>query len=205
MSPRPYRLGRRQVATDQTRARIIAAARELLMAEQGISGFSIDAVARQAGVARMTVYYQYGSKTGLLNALFDDLAARGGLEQLGSAFTQPDPLEALTTLIGIFARFWAADRLIERRLRGLAVLDPDLEGALRTRGERRRYGLRAIVTRIAQQHGYPTSERLEEAVDALFTIGSFEFYDGLAIGARTPEETGALMQRLARAALESYR
>ena len=86
MSPRPYRLGQRQATTEQTRARIIAAARELLVARKGFSGFSIDAV------ARMTVYYQFGSKIGLLEALSDSLAAHGGLEQLAAAFRCPDPL-----------------------------------------------------------------------------------------------------------------
>src|SRR5262249_35010278 len=71
MSPRPYRLGQRQAAAEQTRARILAAARELLVASAGFSGFSVEAVARQAGVARMTVYYQFGSKPGLLEALYD--------------------------------------------------------------------------------------------------------------------------------------
>ena len=52
MSPRPYRLGQRQSTSEQTRTRIIAAARELLMAADGFSGFSIEAVARQADVAR---------------------------------------------------------------------------------------------------------------------------------------------------------
>lgn len=66
MSPRPYRLGQRQAATEKTRARIISAARELLMESTGYTGFSIDAVARQADVARMTVYHQFGSKIGLL-------------------------------------------------------------------------------------------------------------------------------------------
>ena len=75
MSPRPYRLGQRQVAADETRARVLAAARDQLAKE---TSFSIDAVARRADVARMTVYYQFGSKRGLLEALFDLLAARGG-------------------------------------------------------------------------------------------------------------------------------
>ena len=64
MSPRPYRLGQRQVLTEQTRERILTATRELLMTSDGFSGFSIDAVARQADVARMTVYHQFGSKLG---------------------------------------------------------------------------------------------------------------------------------------------
>ena len=72
----PYRLGQRRVAAEQTRARIIAAARALLTSSGGLVGFTVDAVAKQAGVSRMTVYYQFDSKAGLLDALFDDLAER---------------------------------------------------------------------------------------------------------------------------------
>src|SRR5205807_9564201 len=122
-SPRPYRSVQRQAAAEQTRARIIAAARELLVASDGFSGFTIDAVARQAGVARMTVYYQFGSKLGLLEALFDSLAAGGGLTGLPDAFRRPDPVEALDELIRVFCRFWASDQLVLRRLQALRTLD----------------------------------------------------------------------------------
>src|SRR5262249_59613985 len=98
MKRRPYRLGQRQTSVEQTRARIVAAAREILAARDGFSGFTVDAVAAQAGVARMTVYNQFGSKLGLLEALFDDLAARGLVERLRTAFGRPDPREALTGL-----------------------------------------------------------------------------------------------------------
>src|SRR5438093_8445964 len=125
MSPRPYRLGQRRVAAEQTRTRVIAAARELLTASGGFTGFTIDAVAQPAGVARMTVYYQFGSKAGLLEALFDDLAARGGMDQLPAAFSRADPLDALAEFIAIFCRFWASERPLIRRLQGLAALDPD--------------------------------------------------------------------------------
>src|SRR5438132_4689609 len=132
MSPRPYRLGQRQATTDQTRARILSAARELLMQSDGFSGFSIDAVARQADVARMTVYHQFGSKIGLLEALSDTLAAQGGMEQLASAFRRPEPLDALDEYITVFSHFWSADRLVMRRLRALAALDTDFEHVIRT-------------------------------------------------------------------------
>src|SRR5207245_9070649 len=117
MSPRPYRLGQRQAAADETRARILAAARDQLEKE---ASFSIDAVARRADVARMTVYYQFGSKRGLLEALFDLLAARGGLNQLTSAFQQPDPKVDLERIIEIFERFWYYVRLVSRRLRAMS-------------------------------------------------------------------------------------
>src|SRR5438046_1401708 len=123
MSPRPYRLGQRQVTADETRSRILNAAREQLEKE---ASFSIDAVARRADVARMTVYYQFGSRRGLLEALFDDLAAGGGIPQLPSAFQEPDPMLALDRLIEIFAHFWSSARVVHRRLRAIAVLDPEV-------------------------------------------------------------------------------
>ena len=144
MSPRPYRLGQRQVAIDETRARVIAAARELLVsADPG--RFSIDAVAQRADVSRATVYYQFRSKLGLLEALFDSVAAAGGMAGLPGAFGQPDPLVALDDFIAVFGRFWGSDRLLHRRLRGLAAVDPDLGAALQARQEWRRNGATALV------------------------------------------------------------
>src|SRR5947199_8865430 len=127
MSPRPYKLGQRQASTDQTRARILSAARELLMASQSFSGFSIEAVARQADVARMTVYHQFGSKIGLLEALCDSLAASGGMDQLDTAFRQPDPPDVLNQYLLVFSRLWDVYRLQMRQLRALAALDPYCE------------------------------------------------------------------------------
>ena len=202
MSPRPYRLGQRQKATEQTRARILTAARELLLASDAFSGFSIDAVARQADVARMTVYHQFGSKIGLLEALSDSLAAHGGMEQLANAFRQPDPLKALDEFITVFSRFWQSDRLVTRRLRALSALDPDFEKVIKARDERRRQGLHVITLRCVEKYGKPASEALDEIVNILFTLLSFETFDTLAGSTQSIEEVLPLIQQLARAALE---
>ncbi len=201
MCPRPYQLGRRQAATEQTRARILAAARELLTADDSLSGFSIDAVARRADVARMTVYYQFGSRVGLLEAIFDDLAAHGGMEDMPSVFQRPDPLDALAVYIAAFGRFYDSDRLILRRLRGLATLDHDLEQALYARGERRRTGLRVIVQHISERYGWPTPETTDEAINILHMLTSFETFDSLAGATRGPQDIAPLVQRLTQAAL----
>ena len=201
MSPRPYRLGQRQAATEQTRTRIINAARELLMASDGFSSFSIDQVARQADVARMTVYHQFGSKSGLLEALCDALAASGGMDQLAGAFRQPEPLEALNQYLLIFSRFWDTDRLVTRRLRALAALDPDFEQVIRTRDEWRRRGVRTITQRLLDQRVLPPKASFDEIVDILFTLSSFETFETLAGPARSLQEVAPLVCKLARAAL----
>ena len=66
----------------------------------------MDAVAREADVSRLTVYYQFNSKAGLLEALYDYIAKRGDMEELAEVFRQGnDPLQILHEFIDVFARF----------------------------------------------------------------------------------------------------
>jgi AcrR family transcriptional regulator len=200
VSPRPYDLGRRQQASALTRARILEATRDLLRSGGG-QGFTVDAVARRAGVARMTVYYQFGSRAGLLEALFDSLAGRGGMERLAGVFRLPTALEALDGLLGVFCGFWASDRLVIRRVRALGALDADFERSLHARDEGRRRAVRTILGRVAGEHGRPGAESMDEAVDVLLLLSGFETFDALAVPGRDVAGVTSLLQRLARAAL----
>ena len=109
MKRRSYTPGERQRSVEAGRERIVAAARELFEDDEA-EGFSIDAVARRAGVARMTVYNQFESKAGLLEALFDSLALRGPLGQMADIFKLPDPLVALDEYVAMFGKFWTMHR-----------------------------------------------------------------------------------------------
>src|SRR5256885_12417844 len=167
MTSRPYRLGRRQAAVDRTRARILRAARALLVSRGGTE-FTIEAVARGARVTRVTGYRGFGSRSRLLEALFDDLARRGGMWDLADAFRQPDPQAALARFVTTFARFWTAHRPIHRRLLALAALDQGLERTLRARQEWRRQGLREILGRPRARAGPSPAATQDQAVAALF-------------------------------------
>jgi AcrR family transcriptional regulator len=173
-----------------------------------LSAFTIDAVAKQAGVARMTIYYQFGSKSGLLESLCDTLAVRGGIEQMREVFCQSDPLPALDKFIAVFGGFWDSDRLVIRRLVSLGALDPELERVLRGREERRRQGASALVGRLTETLGRPTLESFHDSVAILHTLTSFDTFDRLAGPKRNPASVIPLVQRLVRAALglegESY-
>ena len=200
MSPRPYRLGQRQAAIDETRSRVMGAARELLVCDRP-GRFSIEEVAQRADVARATVYYQFRSKLGLLEALFDSVAAAGGMAGLADAFGRSEPLAALDEYIAVFGRFWGSDRRLHRRLHGLAAVDPDLGAALQARAEWRRRGAATLVSRLTDQHGSPPAELQPAVIDMLFTLTSFDTFDTLAGAAKTPEAVVPLVQHLARAAV----
>ncbi|MDB5392414.1 MAG: TetR/AcrR family transcriptional regulator [Planctomycetaceae bacterium] len=194
--PRPYRLGQRQVSADEKRARIVSAARDLLSSIREVSGFTMDSVARQAGVARMTVYHQFGSKRGLLEAVFDELGRTGLVDRLRAAFELPIARDALAAFIGAFGSFWTANRLVIRRIRGLAVLDPDFEDGVRAREERRRKGLYVVLGRLTKELGIPEVRDLDEAVQIVHTLTSFETFDALAGLNRSPDDITPLIQKM---------
>ena len=196
MSPRPYRTGERQIAGEATRARIVAAARELLGAPDQPADFTVDAVARKAGLSRMTVYYQFGSRAALLEAILDDLAIRGGMEAVPAAVQKPSPAEALADVVAVFCRFWDSERLIIRRLRAMAVLDPELVGVFRD--ERRRQLLSVIAGRFPEAASWSAS-MLKERLDLLQMLTSFATYDALADD--STDVVVPALQRLARLAL----
>lgn len=198
MGSRKYQCVVRQVAVDRNRAVIIAAARELFADPAG--AFSIDALARRAGVARMTVYHQFASKRGLLQALFDDLARCSLVGRLRESFEKSDPLEALDALIDAFAHFWHAERQVIRRLRAVMVTDADFDMEIKSRDERRREHLRSIVHRAGLSGG-----AAKNAVDALHMLTSFETFDALAGNGRTGWSVAKIIQKLARAVVTTSR
>jgi AcrR family transcriptional regulator len=201
MSPRPYQLGKRQEQIDESRQRVIDAARSLLAEADSYRSFTVEAVAKQANVAKATVYYQFGSKTGLLEALCDALAAAGGMSGMPAAFTDPDPAAGLRTLVGVFAGFWAEDRSVMRRLRALAALDPEVGAVIASRDQRRRSALEAIVGRLLDDPEPSRSPGREQLVRTLWMLTGFETFDTLAGPDQPLAEATSQVLRLIEAAL----
>jgi len=71
----------------RNRARIVEAAQRLF-AEEGVTGVTMEQVARAAGVGKGTVFHRFGDRAGLAMALLDD-----GERKLGDAVLRgPPPL-----------------------------------------------------------------------------------------------------------------
>lgn len=147
----------------------------------------------------MTVYYQFGSRHELIEALFDDLSVRGRiLTALPAALAQEDPAKALRLFIRAFALFWDSDREVLRKIRGLGRLDPELGAALKERDSYRMIGARVIAQRLAPDDAAPA--QVESVAVLLNMLTSFESYDTLTQSV-TREAAVDLIEQTCRRAL----
>jgi AcrR family transcriptional regulator len=198
MRRRAYVSSVRTAAAAEKRDRVIEAAARTLREDASISSFSLDNVAKAAGVTRLTVYNQFGSRRGLLEAVFDDIARQGGLEGIAGAMAIADPQAALDRLVEIFCAFWNRDPAVGRLHEAMAT-DPEFAAALIDRNERRRRGVRVLVDRIA---GKPASRRArQDAVDTIFALTSYAMFAMLSPG-RSVDDVCHLVQSACRAALQ---
>src|SRR5690349_25139087 len=110
---RPYSTEKRDAKAAETRVRLVGAALALLRDTDG-EALSLDTVAKAAGVTRLTVYNQFGSRRGLLEAVFDEIARHGWLHQLADAMAMADPRAALDRMVEIFCGFWSRDSAVGR-------------------------------------------------------------------------------------------
>jgi AcrR family transcriptional regulator len=196
MNPRPYMSPHRNAAATRTRDRIVKAAAAILSAADGINGFSLEVVARKARVTRLTVYNHFGSRRVLLEAVFDERAARGGLHRIAEVMAGSDPQADLLRIIEIFCDFWNFDPGTLRLLHAAGANDPEFEACLRERNERRRHVLSVLVHRIAGSRRL-TPQTEDDLTDVLFALTSFHFVTQLTTAERTKVPACKLIQNLA--------
>ena len=108
----------------------------------GSDAFTLEAVAREAGVARVTVYDRFGGREALVEAIFDDLAESGGLDPASRGVRSTRPRRALERFVEIFCGFYSTHRLLLRRLHAMVVLDRNALGT----SERDARGFRASAS-----------------------------------------------------------
>jgi len=185
MTSRPYPKGERKHVVDAGRDRILAAASEVLNLDD-LDAFSLDAVARRAGVTRMTVYNHFGSKGILLGEVFDLLVERDAFSGMPALFEAKDLGAALDGLVGILGRFYGDNRALMLKMVGAAGLDADLDKVFLEKNLRRRRGIEAILAKYgAPKH--PAVER-SELVNTLDVLLSFHTFNSLAGPDRTLAE-----------------
>jgi AcrR family transcriptional regulator len=202
MATRKYEQRLRAEAADVTRRRILAAVYDHLTGCPA-EPLSLDKVARNAGVARSTIYGSFGSKAGLLDAFADDLSKRSGIAALTEAVAHPDVREHVRRGIAAATQMFAAERDVYRALFSMAKLDPGSVGAAVDRMlQNRSGGMTYLAQRLADASLLQDGLSVEEAAHILWILTSFESFDTLATDrGLAPDEIAALLNRTAERAL----
>jgi len=191
---RPYVSPKRAAAAAATRAQLVEAAQRLL--EGGPAQLSMEAVAKAAGVSRLTVYKQFGSRRALLEAVFDDNARRFGIARMAEAMTQPDPRQGLRQAIELLCAFWGANPSFAR-LHDAAAADPEFAEALAMRNERRRKVFDQLLSRMT---GPEAAKR--DCSDLIFGMTTMAMFRQLSVG-RTPAEVARVLNDAVEAILRA--
>ena|ERR671918_386395 len=195
--------GLRQERVEDTRRRILAAAKAVFSSD-GFHGAALEEVASRAHVVRPTIYRHFGSKLGLLDALLSDASERADIERIFTAMADLDAARAVRTMLTEHARFWAAERLLFRRVIGLAGVDPEAQQAVESRDAMRREDLSRLVARLSRQGKLRPGCTRERAIDFLWLLTSFATFDQLhRRGRRSPEEVARNLIKLAEATVLS--
>jgi len=176
---RRYRLGRREETVQQTREQILRAAADRL-GESGIRGVTIEAVAREAGVSRVTVYDHFQHKTGLLEALAWWTFEQHDIDRIRRARLQPNVRAALADFVRENARFFQSVGSQGRAVLNAARTDPDAATVIEaTYFSARRAAIRELVDRLDHEEELSPTWSPERAVDALMVITSLEGFETL--------------------------
>jgi AcrR family transcriptional regulator len=184
----------RNRAPAASRAKVLAAVHDLL----DVGAFhasTVEDVAERAGVSRATVYQQFGSRLGLVDALCETFDASPALLALRAAIDEGEPVEALDAFVGHAADFWASEERVLLQLYGVAAIDPAAEALVaRQRGDRRSE-LERLLRRLRPNDA-------KRSLALLLVVTSFETYEELRRHAGLPHrEVVRTLRGLARAAV----
>ena len=172
--------GRRRRAA-RSRQRIVQAATARFVAH-GYAGTTIGEIARDAGVATQTVYYDFGAKRNVLHAVLDaaiagddptiPVRAQAWVDELVG---QTDPVAAVGRLVAgsvaILARVAPVYDVLCR-----AAGEPDVGELFTANRAARRGDQRALVTSLAEAGHLRPGLDVESAADAVYALVNEEVY-----------------------------
>jgi AcrR family transcriptional regulator len=205
-APPPARRGRPR---DPERSRRIMEAARNHFYLHGFERASVDAIAAEAGVSKMTIYSNFGSKEGLFEALVQDgtdrvMGGSAGVEAM-------DPMQPRKALLEVGKQFLALTREEHtlgkfRSLYGAASAQPEACRAFYRQGPERLTGELAAYLRRANDAGTLKVKNPRLAADlflAMF-LGDGHFRGLLMLEMPDAREDKALLREAVRVFLAAY-
>jgi AcrR family transcriptional regulator len=163
----------------------------------GTRDLSMESLAKASGVTRQTIHNLFGTRSGVLETLFDQIAVDGGMERMREVMMARDAGLMLDGFIAVFSKFWAKNRLLLKRIHGIAAIDPEFGKAVYARNQRRHMA----ATRVMERLGEGVRGQKSDAIACLVALTSFEFFDALVESLGTVEAAEKQLPGLIRSAL----
>jgi len=193
---------------DPERSRRILEAAQTHFDQHGLERASVDAIAADAGVSKMTVYSNFGSKEGLFQAVVRDrtTAVLAGFPGAGTL----DPDQPEKVLLAIGARFLALARGDAlgalRAVYGVAGVQPEVCRALYKEGPERVMDELAAYLRLANSAGTLKVRNPLQAADLFLSmfLGSGHIRGMLKLEMPDPREDRALLREAVRVFMAAY-
>jgi hypothetical protein len=152
-------------------------------------------------VTRQTIHNLFGTKTGVLEALFDRLAVDAGMMRMREVMTKSDAESMLAAFVEVFTGFWVKDRLLLKRIHGIAAIDPEFGKAVAARNQRRQMAATRVVERLWAGRPAMAGDEKAGKIANLVALTSFEFFDALAESCGDVDVAAASLYPLVRRAL----
>ncbi|MFF8828816.1 TetR/AcrR family transcriptional regulator [Streptomyces sp. NPDC015131] len=174
--------GARRRRSNETRTRLLDAALGLFAAH-GYDGTTIEAIAREAGVAVQTVYFKFGTKAAILQELLDVRVA-GDHEPVPTverdwfraAVAAEDPEVQLRHQVDGAREIYERVGGLLEVLRHAATANEEI-APLWERNKEQRHEIQArLVEALAAKHPLPAGLPVERAVDTGYTLLGPEIY-----------------------------
>jgi AcrR family transcriptional regulator len=169
---RSYAPPRRRTSSSD---RVLAAA-EALLREDAYSSTTMEELAAAAGVSRATVFNRFGSKLGVLQALFTRCMQSPEMTALQGALDIEDPLAALDAVIDAACVTWEAHGFIHEQLQAIVVLEPDLSALVDQQRNEQRDDLQRLTRRLARAGLLRPGLGETRAISALHMLTSLESF-----------------------------
>jgi AcrR family transcriptional regulator len=148
MTIRPYTSARRRESVE-TVDRVLEAA-ERMIKEDAFHAATMDELAVAAGVSRATVFNRFGSKLGVLEALFTRGMQGPEMAAIREALALEDPVAALDAVVEAGCAIWEACGFVVEQLQAIAVLEPDAAALVDQQRDEQRADLQGLTRRLAQ-------------------------------------------------------
>jgi AcrR family transcriptional regulator len=174
MASRSYTGAQRRGSPESVDRVLDAAAR--LITDDAFHTATMEELAVAAGVSRATVFNRFGSKLGVLQALFNRSMDGPEMQAITDALALEDPVAALEAVIEAACAIWEAYGDVHLQLQAVGTLEPDANTLVDRQREQQRAEIEELVRRLAKAERLRPGLSQTRAAATLHMLTSLESF-----------------------------